>query len=88
MEDRYQEMKQEHPDANLLAAFAEKRLLPHERKDLLAHLAECPECREVVALASAPAQPIPMRPMSPVWRWAAGIAAAALVLTGAWGLRR
>lgn len=49
-------MIHEHPDADLLAAFAEKRLLGHEREELLAHLAECADCREVVALASRAAR--------------------------------
>jgi hypothetical protein len=80
-------MIHEHPDANLLAAFAEKRLLPHEREQLLTHLAECADCREIVALASAPAQRVPVRPVSLVWRWAAAAAAAALIWMGAWGLR-
>src|SRR5262249_8424149 len=40
-----------HPDANLLAAFAEKSLLPKEQTQILEHLAACAECREVVAHA-------------------------------------
>jgi hypothetical protein len=42
-----------HPDADILTAFAENRLYPAERKPLLAHLATCAECREVMAVASA-----------------------------------
>jgi hypothetical protein len=80
-------MKYEHPDANLLAAFTEQRLHAQEHQDLLAHLTECPECRAVVALASEPAPAAPVNSISPLWRWAAGVAAAALLLTGAWGLR-
>jgi hypothetical protein len=41
----------EHPDANLLAAFAEKTLSERERTQLLNHLAECAECREIAAFA-------------------------------------
>ena len=40
-----------HPDANLLAAYAEKSLLPREQTQVLEHLAVCTECREVVAHA-------------------------------------
>lgn len=40
-----------HPDANLLAAFAEKTLSEGERSRVLHHLAECAECREVAAFA-------------------------------------
>lgn len=40
----------EHPDANLLAAFAEKSLTEQERKQLLNHLSLCADCREVAAL--------------------------------------
>ena len=40
-----------HPDANLLAAFVEKTLPKRERAQVLNHLAQCAECREVVASA-------------------------------------
>src|SRR5579884_1770267 len=40
-----------HPDANLLSAFAENALLRDERDAVTAHLSECAECRECVALA-------------------------------------
>jgi hypothetical protein len=40
-----------HPDADLLAAFAELTLSTTERDRVLEHLALCGECREVVALA-------------------------------------
>src|SRR5207247_1094041 len=40
----------QHPDANLLAAFAERRLAGSERTLLLGHLADCAQCRELVAL--------------------------------------
>ncbi len=39
-----------HPDANLLAAFAEKTLTETERTSVLHHLAHCGECREVAAV--------------------------------------
>lgn len=40
-----------HPDSDLLAAFAEGALLRDERERVLTHLAVCPDCRTVVALA-------------------------------------
>ncbi|MGA2980254.1 MAG: zf-HC2 domain-containing protein [Terriglobales bacterium] len=40
-----------HPDADLLAAFAEQALSATERDNLLQHLALCGDCREMVALA-------------------------------------
>jgi hypothetical protein len=46
-----------HPDANLLAAFAERTLLERERAAVIAHLVECVDCRECVALACATAEP-------------------------------
>jgi Putative zinc-finger len=42
-----------HPDADLLAAFAEQALPARERDQVLAHLAKCADCREVSALAGA-----------------------------------
>src|SRR5271154_6211616 len=39
-----------HPDANLLTAFAEHALGAREREGVLAHLAVCGNCRELVAL--------------------------------------
>jgi len=40
-----------HPDADQLSAFIEQALPMHEREQMLAHLAVCPECRETVALS-------------------------------------
>jgi len=40
----------QHPDANLLTAFAEHSLSERERGAVLEHLARCGDCREVVAL--------------------------------------
>src|SRR5215467_13363548 len=37
-----------HPDANVLTAFAEQALSISEREGVLAHLAICEECREVL----------------------------------------
>lgn len=43
--------EQEHPDADLLVAFAEQMLSMTERDSMLEHLALCGDCREVIALA-------------------------------------
>jgi hypothetical protein len=45
-----------HPDAESLNAFAEQALDERERNQVLGHLAVCPRCREVVALAQRAAQ--------------------------------
>lgn len=60
----------EHPDANLLSAFAEKSLTARERTEVLNHLAQCADCREVMALAvgSSPAAIPALRPAAS-WRW-------------------
>jgi len=39
-----------HPDADVLAAFAEQALSATEREGVVAHLAACHDCREVIAL--------------------------------------
>ena len=46
----------DHPDADVLAAFAERALPQGERATVLRHLARCGECREIVALALPPAE--------------------------------
>lgn len=76
-----------HPDANLLAAFAEKSVTQRERSQIVEHLARCADCRQVVALA-VPAQPAPGPVPARVWwlswpvfRWAT--AAACVVVVGA-----
>jgi hypothetical protein len=64
-----------HPEADLLTAFAEARLGKGERKHVLAHLAVCAECRDVVALASSSldSAPVAEEPGVRWWnlRWAA-----------------
>jgi len=40
-----------HPDANLLAAFAEQSLAGRERERVVEHIAACGDCREAVALS-------------------------------------
>lgn len=41
----------EHPDADLLTAFAEQTLADRERDGVLNHLSGCAQCRQVLALA-------------------------------------
>jgi len=45
----------DHPDADLLTAFAERALPEPERSRVLTHLSRCADCRDVVALAVPPA---------------------------------
>lgn len=89
------EKSADHPDANLLAAFAENRLVKRERAAVVGHLAQCTDCREYLALASsgegtespavAGAAAYPrVRRFSPVWRWASGAAVALCVLAVVW----
>jgi Photosynthesis system II assembly factor YCF48/Putative zinc-finger len=83
----------EHPDANLLSAFAEHSLNDAERAQVLDHLSRCAECREVAALAlpaveeeqlaAAVREPIGAsrsRWRSPFVHWGALTAAALVVL--------
>ena len=80
----------EHPDANLLTAFAENALTKRERTHVLEHLASCGECREVVSLAvpeTAADASLPSVPRPPAWmswpmlRWSA--VAACVIVVGA-----
>jgi hypothetical protein len=75
-----------HPDPDLLTAFAEQALVKRERLDVLEHLAQCSKCREIVSLG----QPEKIEPQtalklfslrSPVLRW--GALAACAVVVGA-----
>jgi Photosynthesis system II assembly factor YCF48/Putative zinc-finger len=88
----------EHPDANLLAAFAENALMKQERATVLTHLAQCPDCREYLAIASRAVQTespaalraathSPVHRFSPAWRWASGVAVALGVVAVMWQLR-
>jgi hypothetical protein len=70
----------DHPDANLLAAFVEKTLTERERTQVLNHLVQCAECREVAAF-SLPWETVAAEPTRvaggrrwspwPVLRWGA-----------------
>jgi hypothetical protein len=77
-----------HPDADLLTAFAETRLRVSERKQVVAHLMACAQCREVVALVLGSASAAPAAKQSRLgWldlRWAAALAAACVVGLVVW----
>jgi hypothetical protein len=64
----------EHPDANLLTAFAEKSLTQRERMQVLDHLAGCVPCREIVSLAQSEyeMQPVATLPVRPRTLWLSG----------------
>ena len=82
-----------HPDADVLAAFAEQELSEHERASVLLHLATCADCRDVAALAMQPErietlEPVEVTPRSwfrwpslnsPTLRWGAAAACAVIV---------
>jgi len=77
-----------HPDPDLLTAFAEKLLSERERAQILQHLGQCSDCREVVSLALPeifiPSIP-PAKPSRLSWtvlRWGAA-AACVVVVTAA-----
>ena len=82
----------EHPDANLLSAFAEHSLIDAERAQVLDHLSRCAGCREVAALSLLAVEQEQLSPAavptgasrswwrSPVVHWAALTAAALVVL--------
>jgi hypothetical protein len=74
-----------HPDADVLSAFAEKALSEPEQGKILAHVAECPDCRDIVFLSlpnTVETQAVvPISPgRSPQWalRWGTLVAAIAV----------
>lgn len=93
---RAQAVAAEHPDANLLSSFAEQALTEQERAPVLEHLSRCAQCREIVSLSTAEAEPemqvvaartreISRRSWwrSPVVHWSVLTAAALVVLIAA-----
>jgi hypothetical protein len=79
----------DHPDPDLLAAFAEQALPERERAPLLLHLSRCADCRDVLALSLPPTGPAPSLLDTaahvpwfrwPVLRW--GAVAACVVIVG------
>jgi len=83
-----------HPDANLLTAFAEQALSDGEREDVMAHLARCSDCREVVALALPQIESLEVKGHAgaahrgwfswPVLRW--GVVAAGIITVASVGV--
>lgn len=88
------QMSLPHPDATLLAAFAEQSLPRRERVAVFDHLAQCADCRDVIFLA-APQFDTPLnrskisaRPgwlRLPILRW--GVLGACVLVVVALGLR-
>lgn len=71
-----------HPDADLLTALAENRLAPKDRRPILAHLADCVDCREILSLVTNDAPVAIPAQASVSWRtlrWPLAIAASALL---------
>ena len=74
-----------HPDPDVLTAFAERSLPALERSTVLEHLARCRDCRDIVALALPATEPLPATALHsprawltwPALRW--GFAAAGLI---------
>ena len=56
----------QHPDADQMSAFVEHALPAHEREEMLAHLAVCPECRATVRLSQGPAEDVAEEVEEPV----------------------
>lgn len=78
-----------HPDADVLTAFYERALPDNERGPVLAHLAECSECRDVVGMALPAIEETQVRAVVPAsaWGWPLmvrwGSLVACLVVVGA-----
>lgn len=78
----------DHPDADLLSAFAEQTLREAERATVVEHLARCAECRYVVAVALPAMEPpgVLVAPGKtwfswPVLRWGFAVAGIAVIAT-------
>ena len=85
--ERTQTAPGSHPDADLLSAFSEHSLSAREQEQVLAHLAACPTCRDVVVLAGSQlVEPVP-EPLrqrglweTPLFHWGAAAATAIVVV--------
>jgi len=78
-----------HPDADLLAAYAERRLDRRERAQLSAHLADCDTCRRLAFLIRMTGPAEPPRPAAAYapqarLRWAMAAAGLAVALVAFW----
>lgn len=80
----------DHPEANLLSAFVEQTLAEREQVQVLQHLSQCVNCREIAALSIAQpdmADAVSLAPARASWlswpalRW--GAAMALIVVIGA-----
>jgi len=79
----------DHPDADLLTAFAEQALPDRERSRVLLHVSQCADCRDVLALAAHPATTASgsLDTARPAWglfqwkvlRWGAAVACVVIV---------
>jgi hypothetical protein len=86
----------QHPDADVLAAFAEHSLAARERATVVDHLAQCYACRDIVMLALPAADgeqgeaEVVIRPSRAVWltwpglRW--GLAAVGIAVVASLGI--
>ncbi|HVN17698.1 MAG TPA: YCF48-related protein [Dongiaceae bacterium] len=87
-----QAVPMDHPDADLLTAFAEHSLPEGERNRVFEHLASCRDCRDVVALALPDEAPMieVVQPARETWlswprlRW--GLVAAGVIVVGSFGV--
>jgi hypothetical protein len=80
----------DHPEANLVSAFLERSLGQREQFEILQHLSQCTNCREIVSLSGAQsnvANAVSLAPARATWlswpalRW--GVAIACVVVIGA-----
>src|SRR5579872_195537 len=82
----------DHPDADMLTAFSERTLSEREHGTVLAHLASCADCREILALSLPETEEVQrvLQPTSAGWfawptlRW--GFAAVGIVIVGSLGV--
>jgi hypothetical protein len=59
-----------HPDADQLSVFVEGASTQRERERMLAHLAECEECRDAVFLMQQPVEsPVAAKELPKEWIW-------------------
>ena len=80
-----QKQMTDHPDPDVLTAFAEGRLSSRERTNVLGHLTQCPDCREILTLTSVEERS--KRPVVSVWwkwRWTSAVAVACLAAVVIW----
>ncbi len=80
----------DHPEPNLLSAFVERSLGQREQSEVLQHLSQCMNCREIVSLSGAQpnlADAVSLTPARAAWlswpalRW--GAATACIIVVGA-----